>query len=67
MSEVKQSDLTGLLYFRQNCTGAVYKTGGQYAGHAWVLLNFGWIISANFTAEDLLDSAIFTKITESEI
>ncbi len=67
MSEAKQSDLTELLYFRHNGTRAVYKTGGPYAGHAWVLLSFGWIMSANFIAEDLWDSVIFTKITEAEI
>lgn len=67
MSEAKQPDLTGLLYFRHHGTGAVYKTGGPYAGHAWVLLNFGWIISANFIAADLCDSARFTEITDAEI
>lgn len=67
MSEAKKSDLTELLYFRHNGTRAVYKTGGPYAGHAWVLLAFGWIISANFTVADLSDSDRFTQIIESEI
>lgn len=67
MSEAKQSDLTGLLYFRHRGTGKVYKTGGPFSGNAWVLLAFGWIISANFTVADLSNSDRFTPITESEI
>lgn len=67
MSKTESADFTCVLYFRNHNTGSVYKTGGQYAGHAWVLLSFGWIISANFIAEELYDSARFTEITKAEI